>query len=69
MVDISSLFRVEPEYQWSIAKSDTGHYICRIWQDKVINRIPTRVLYVGKFGDKLQNVVDECYNEWKSKRS
>ena len=65
-IDISNLLRIEViGYQWSIAKSNTGHYICRIWQDKVIDKRYTRTLYIGKFGNNLQDVIDECWCAFK----
>ena len=68
MNDISCLLRVESMgYRWCIAKSNTDHYVCRIWQDKVVNKRYTRTLYVGAFGNSLQDTINECWEKFKEK--
>lgn len=71
MTDLSSLFRIENidnGYQWSIAVSNTNHYVCRIWQDSVTNKEFVRNLYVGAYGKVLQDVIEECFTKFKEKR-
>lgn len=50
-------------YRWSVSKSQTGHYVCRIWKDRVINK-QTKVEIYSAFGNNVDAVICETLGKY-----